>query len=223
MKLKRRSRSRTVKVVQQQPISTRSAELAAGAGRAPVLSTAPTANVGSASGVASASRSTNTCTATGVGAGTAALATRLIFRSTHRSSLGLVAVTNIEEAKASRFMWQPEEEEERERTAIRATLYPKARLVASGFTPQPPTAPPLSPSSSSSSSSSPSSSAYPDLEETSTLRALAASLAARPRGVLAQDLTAAYLSSTLPGRVAARRRSTWRREIYFAWKQIVED
>ena len=119
-------------------------------------------------------------------------------------------------------MWQPEEEEERERTAIRATLYPKARLVASGFTPQPPTAPPLSPSSSSSSSSSPSSSAYPDLEETSTLRALAASLAARPRGVLAQDLSAAYLSSTLPGRVAARRRSTWRREIYLEWKRIVE-
>ena len=102
LKLRRRSTSRTVKVVQQQTISTRSAELAAGAGRAPVLSTAPTANVGSASGVASASRSTNTCTATGVGAGTAALATRLIFPSTLLSLRGPVAATNIDSCGSRR-------------------------------------------------------------------------------------------------------------------------
>ena len=55
-----------------------------------------------------------------------------------------------------------------------------------------------------------------------TIGYLAASAVARPGGVLAQDLTAAYLSTTLPGRVAARRRSTRRREIYLEWERIVE-
>ena len=145
--------------------------------------------------------------------------------------------------KTPEFMWQPEEEEERERTAIRATLYPRARFVASGFVSQPPTAPPLSPSSSSSSPSSSSSSVYPSLgwpvvpevddsapaprrpappAPPGTIGYLAASAVARPGGVLAQDLTAAYLSTTLPGRVAARRRSTRRREVYLEWERIVE-